>query len=33
MKDGNKILQAVIGLAVLFGTVFVISKGWKAGQK
>jgi len=33
MKNGGKILGTVIGLGVLFVTVWVASKGWKAGQK
>jgi hypothetical protein len=33
MKNGNKIVGMAIGLAVLFATVWVASKGWKAGQK
>lgn len=33
MKDGNKILGWVVGLAALGVTVYVISKTWKAGQK
>lgn len=33
MKNGQKIVATVIGLGVLFATVWVISKGWKAGQK
>jgi hypothetical protein len=33
MKDGKKLLNLGIGLAVLFGTVWVVSKAWKSGQK
>lgn len=33
MKDGNKLLGFALGLGVLFATVYVISKSWKAGQK
>lgn len=33
MKDGNKVLGYVVGLALLGVTVYVISKTWKAGQK
>jgi hypothetical protein len=33
MKNGNKIIGAVVGLGVLFVTVWVVSKGWKSGQK
>ena len=30
--NGNKILGYAVGLAVLFGTVWVISKAWSKGQ-
>jgi hypothetical protein len=33
MKDGGKVLTTVISVAVLFGTVWLISKAWKVGQK
>lgn len=33
MKDGNKLLMWVVGLAALGVTVYVVSKGWKLGQK
>lgn len=33
MKNGNKILGIAVGLGVLFVTVWVVSKGWRAGQK
>lgn len=33
MKNGTKILNIGIGLAVLFATALVVSKGWKQGQK
>lgn len=33
MKNGNKIIGIAVGLAVLFGTVWVASKAWRAGQK
>lgn len=33
MKDGNKVLGYVVGLALLGVTVYVVSKTWKAGQK
>ena len=32
MKNGKAVIGTVVGLAVLFATVWVISKGWKAGQ-
>jgi hypothetical protein len=31
--EGKKVLSAVVGIAVLFGTVWLVSKAWKAGQK
>jgi hypothetical protein len=31
-KDNNNVINAVIGLAVLFGTVWLVSKAWKKGQ-
>ena len=31
--EGKKIVGAVVGIAFLFGTVGLISKAWKAGQK
>ena len=31
--DGKNLLGLGIGLAVLFGSVWVISKAWKTGQK
>lgn len=33
MKDSKNVVGIVVGLAVLFGTVWVISKAWKSGQK
>lgn len=33
MNNGKKLLNIGIGLAVLFGTVWVVSKAWKSGQK
>jgi hypothetical protein len=33
MKDGKKLLNLVVGLAVLGATVWVVSKAWKSGQK
>jgi hypothetical protein len=33
MKNGKNLLNLGIGLAVLFATVWVVSMGWKAGQK
>jgi hypothetical protein len=36
-NDGKKFLGSAVGIAVsvavLFGTVWVISKAWKVGQK
>jgi hypothetical protein len=32
MKKEN-IINTVVGVAVLFGTVWLISKAWKLGQK
>ena len=31
--DGKKLLGWAVGLAALGVTVYVISKGWKTGQK
>ena len=31
--ESKKIVSTAIGIAVLFGTVWLISKAWKAGQK
>jgi hypothetical protein len=31
-KDNNNVMNVVIGLAVLFGTVWLVSKAWKKGQ-
>lgn len=31
--EGKKIVSTVVGVAVLFGTVWLISRAWKAGQK
>lgn len=31
--ESKNILGTVVGIAVLFGTVFLISRAWKAGQK
>jgi hypothetical protein len=31
--DAKKIGGIALSLAVLFGTVWVVSKAWKAGQK
>lgn len=31
--ESKKIVSAVVGIAVLFGTVWLVSKAWKAGQK
>lgn len=31
--ESKKIVGTVVGIAVLFGTVWLISKAWKAGQK
>lgn len=33
MKNGNKVIGWVVGLAVLGVTVWVVSKSWKLGQK
>lgn len=33
MKDGKKLVGVALGLGLLFVTVWVISKGWHAGQK
>ena len=33
MKNGNKVIGYVVGLAALGLTVWVISKAWKTGQK
>ena len=33
MKNGNKVLGYVVGLALLGVTVWVVSKAWKTGQK
>lgn len=37
MADGKKFFQTtgglVLSLAVLFGTVWVVSRAWKTGQK
>lgn len=33
INNFKKILNFGIGLAVLFATVWVVSKGWTAGQK
>lgn len=33
MKNGGKILGYAIGAVVLFGTIWIASKAWKAGQK
>lgn len=32
MKTGN-IINVVVGVLILFGTVWLISKAWKIGQK
>ena len=31
--EGRKVLSTAVGIAVLFGTVWLISRAWKAGQK
>jgi len=31
--ESKKIISTVVGVAVLFGTVWLISKAWKSGQK
>jgi len=31
--EKNKIIGTAVGLALLFGTVWVISKAWKKGQQ
>lgn len=31
--DKKKLINTAVGLAVLFGTVWVISKAWKKGQQ
>jgi hypothetical protein len=31
--EGKKVVSVVVGLAVLFGTVWLVSKAWKVGQK
>jgi hypothetical protein len=31
--ESKKIISTVVGIAVLFGTVWLVSKAWKAGQK
>jgi hypothetical protein len=31
--ESKNILGTVVGIAVLFGTVWLISRAWKAGQK
>ena len=28
----QNVIQVAVGLAVLFGTVYLISKAWKSGQ-
>jgi hypothetical protein len=33
MKNGNKIIGWVVGLAALAATVWVVSRAWKTGQK
>jgi len=31
-KATQNVIQVAVGLAVLFGTVYLISKAWKRGQ-
>jgi len=31
--EKNNFMKTAIGIAVLFGTVWLISRAWKAGQK
>ena len=31
--DSKKVIQIGVSLALLFGTVWVVSKAWKSGQK
>jgi hypothetical protein len=31
--ESKNIVGTVVGIAVLFGTVWLISRAWKAGQK
>ena len=31
--DKNKIIGSVIGIAILLGSVYLVSKAWKLGQK
>lgn len=31
-EKNNNILNTVIGIAVLFGTVWLVSRAWKKGQ-
>ena len=33
MKNGNKVIGYVVGLAALGVTVYVVSMAWKRGQK
>jgi hypothetical protein len=33
MKNSKNVVGFVVGLAVLFGTVWVVSKAWRSGQK